>query len=59
MFAKTGAPADLVIGMRQPVGGGLPLWAWFLLVLGPVGIVALVLAAILAPAAEYLTVRIP
>jgi hypothetical protein len=57
--AKTGEPADLVIRMRQPVGGGLPVWAWFLLFLGPLGMVALVLAAILAPGAEYLTVRIP
>ena len=57
--AKTGEPADLVIRMRQPVGGGIPFWAWFLLFLGPLGILALVLAAILAPGAEYLTVRIP
>jgi MFS family permease len=57
--AKTGAPADLKVRVRQPVGGGIPVWAWFLLFLGPLGIVALILAAILAPGAEYLTVRIP
>lgn len=57
--AKTGEPADLVIRIRQPVGGGIPAWAWVLLFLGPLGVVALVLAAILAPGQEYLTVRIP
>ena len=57
--AKTGAPADLKVRVRQPVGGGIPFWAWFLLFLGPLGIVALVLAAVLSPGAEYLTVRIP
>jgi predicted DNA repair protein MutK len=57
--AKTGAPADLKVRVRQPVGGGIPVWAWFLLFLGPLGIVALVLAAVLAPGAEYLIVRIP
>jgi MFS family permease len=57
--AKTGAPADLKVRVRQPVGGGIPVWAWFLLFLGPLGIVALILAAVLAPGAEYLTVRIP
>ena len=57
--AKTGEPSDVMIRIRQPVGGGVPFWAWFLLFLGPLGIVALVLAAILAPGAEYLTVRIP
>lgn len=57
--AKTGAPADLKVRVRHPVGGGIPVWAWFLLFLGPLGVVALVLAAVLAPGAEYLTVRIP
>ena len=57
--AKTGEPADLVIRMRQAVGGGFPVAAWFLLLLGPLGIVVLVLAALLSPGPEYLTVRIP
>ena len=57
--AKTGEPADLVIRMRQPVGGGIPAWVWLLLFLGPLGVFALLLAALFAPSAEYLTVRIP
>ena len=57
--AKTGAPADLLVRVHQPVGGAVPVWAWFLLFLGPLGVFALLLAAVLAPGAEYLTVRIP
>ena len=57
--AKTGEPADVVIRMRQPVGGGLPAAAWLLLLLGPPGIFALLLVALLWPGAEHLTVRIP
>lgn len=57
--AKTGEPTDLVIRMRQPVGGGFPVWLWFLLFLGPLGVVALFLAALFAPGPEYLTVRVP
>jgi hypothetical protein len=57
--AKTGAPADLKVRVRQSVGGGIPGVVWFLLFLGPLGIVALVLAAVLARGPEYLTVRIP
>ena len=57
--AKTGEPADFMVGMRRSIGGGIPGWVWFLLVLGPVGVVALLLAACFAPAQEYLTVRIP
>lgn len=57
--AKTGQPADLLIRIRQPVGGGIPGWVWLLVLLGPLGIGALLLAALLSPGAEYLTVRIP
>ena len=57
--AKTGKPADLVIRMRQPVGGGLPPAAWLLLLLGPPGIFGLLLVALIWPGAEHLTVRIP
>ncbi len=57
--AKTGEPADLVIRMRQPVGGGLPPAAWLLLLLGPMGIVALVVLAVAWPGQEHLTVRVP
>lgn len=57
--AKTGAPADLVIRMRQPVGGGIPGWVWFLFFFGPLGIFGLLVAALFSPATEYLTVRIP
>jgi hypothetical protein len=57
--AKTGEPADLVIRMREPVGGGLPPVAWLLLLLGPMGIVALVVLAVAWPGQEQLTVRVP
>jgi hypothetical protein len=57
--AKTGEPADLVIRMRQPVGGGIPGWVWFLFFFGPLGIFGLLVAALFSPATEYLTVRIP
>ena len=57
--AKTGEPADFLITIRKTVGGGVPVWVWFLLFLGPLGIVALLLAAAFAPGQEYLTVRVP
>jgi hypothetical protein len=57
--AKTGAPADFLVWMRQPVGGGIPGWVWLLFFFGPLGLVGLLVAALLAPATEYLTVRIP
>ena len=57
--AKTGEPADLVIRMRQPVGRGLSPMVWLLLLLGPLGIVALVVLAVAWPGQEQLTVRIP
>lgn len=57
--AKTGAPADLLIRMRQPVGGGIPGWVWFLFFFGPLGIFGLLVAALFSPGTEYLTVRIP
>lgn len=57
--AKTGEPTDLIVRMRQPVGGGLPPAAWLLLLLGPLGIVALVALALAWPGAEHLTVRVP
>lgn len=57
--AKTGEPTALVIRRSQPVGAGIPGWVWLLLFLGPLGFVALLLAALVAPRAEYLTVRIP
>ena len=57
--AKTGEPADLVIRMRQPVGSGLRSWAWLLVFFGPPGWLALLVVLMVAPAGEYLTVRIP
>lgn len=57
--AKTGDPADFLVFRRQTVGGGIPAAVWFLLLLGPVGVVALLLAALFAPGQEYLTVRVP
>lgn len=57
--AKTGEPADLLVRVRQPVGGGLPPVAWLLLLLGPLGIVGLVVLAIAWPGQEELTVRVP
>ena len=57
--AKTGEPADLVVRVRHPVGGGAASMAWLLLFLGPPGWAAFFLVAILAPGQEYLTVRIP
>lgn len=57
--AKTGEPTDLVIRMRQPVGGGLLPLAWLLVFFGPPGWAALLLVVLLAPAQEYLTVRVP
>lgn len=57
--AKTGVPADLVIRMQHPVGGGMSPAAWLLLLLGPVGIVALAVVALLSSGREYLTVRVP
>ena len=55
--AKTGEPADLLIRVRQPVGG-MPQVMWLLLFLGPVGFFGLLLMALLWPG-EELTVRIP
>ena len=57
--AKTGEPADLVIRVRQPIGGGPASMAWLLLFLGPPGWMAFVLVSILGSGQEYLTVRIP
>jgi hypothetical protein len=57
--AKTGEPADLLIRIRQPVGGRLSPLLLLLLVLGPFGIGALLLMALFGPAPEYLTVRVP
>ena len=57
--AKTGEPADLIIRMRQPVGGGLPPVVWLVLLLGPMGIFVLFLLALAWPSPEYLTVRVP
>jgi hypothetical protein len=55
--AKTGEPADLIIRMRQPVGG-MPPVVWLLLLLGPVGFVGVLVLALSWPN-EHLTVRIP
>ena len=55
--AKTGEPADIVVRMRQPVGG-MPKVAWLLVVLGPVSFPVIFLLALLWPG-EQLTVRIP
>ncbi len=57
--AKTGEPADVVVRMQHPVGGGLSPAALLLLLLGPIGLVALVVLAVVTPSREYLTVRIP
>ena len=57
--AKTGEPADLVIRVRHPVGGGVQSMAWLLLFLGPPGWAAFFLVMILGSGQEYLTVRIP
>lgn len=56
---KTGQPADFLVRMRQPVGGGIPGWVWFLFFFGPLGIFGLLVAALFSPGTEYLTVRIP
>jgi hypothetical protein len=56
---KTGEPADLTVRVSEPVGGGMPAWVWVLLFFGPLGIFAIVLAAVLAPRQEYLSVRLP
>jgi len=57
--AKTGEPADLVIRMRRPVGSGTGALPLLLLLLGPIGLVALFLHALLSPGQEHLTVRVP
>jgi len=57
--ARTGEPADLLVRIRQPVGGGIPWYVWMLFLLGPLGVGAFVLMALFAPGAEYLTVRVP
>ncbi len=54
---KTGQPADLVVQRSLPVGGlGA---AWLLLLLGPLGFIALVVLAFTNSAGESLTVRLP
>lgn len=57
--ARTGEPADIQVQMRRPVAGGIPWIVWLLLFLGPVGVLALVLAALFSPGAEVLTVLVP
>ena len=57
--AKTGEPADFLVWVRQAVSGGIPGWVWFLFFFGPLGVVGLLVAALIAPGTEYLTVRIP
>ncbi len=57
--AKTGEPTDLVIRRRQPVGSGVWPLAWLLVFFGPPGWLAMLVVVLLAPAQEYLTVRIP
>jgi hypothetical protein len=55
---KTGQPSDLVIRTSRAVGGGSgPMWLLFLL--GPIGVVALILVSVFGHAQEYLTVRLP
>ena len=46
--AKTGEPADIVVRMRQPVGG-MPRIVWLLVVLGAVGFPVIFLLALLWP----------
>jgi hypothetical protein len=57
--AKTGELAELQVQMQRPVGGRIPGFVWFLLFLGPPGLIALILIAVFAPGAEYLTVLVP
>jgi MFS family permease len=57
--AKTGEPADLVIRRQQPVRGACPGWAWLLVLFGPPGWLALLVALLLWPRQEYLTIRVP
>lgn len=56
--AKTGGPADLVVRRTRPVGG-MSGAIWLLVLLGPVGMLALVVIALFGPATEQLTVRVP
>ena len=56
---KTGRPADITMTRRHRVGGGGLGVAWLLVLLGPLGFVVLILVAVLAPAGEQLTVRLP
>ncbi len=55
--AKTGDTADIVVRMRQPVGG-MPKVLWLAALFPPVGFVGVFLLALLWPG-EQLTVRIP
>ena len=55
---KTGRPADLVVRSTRRVGGLSPA-LWLLLLLGPVGVVALVVISLAGAAGEELTVRVP
>lgn len=55
--AKTGEPADVIIRIRQPVGG-MPRVVWLLVVLGAVSFPVIFLLALLWPG-EQLTVRVP
>ena len=58
--AKTGVPTDLVIRMQHRVGGGRSVGTLvLLLLLGPLGLVILVVLSIVSPGPEYLTVRVP
>jgi hypothetical protein len=57
--AKTGKPADLVIRMQQPVGRQSLGLLWLLVLLGPLGWVAVVLLSVCMPGPEFLTVRVP
>ena len=55
--AKTGQPADLLVRVRQPIGG-MPPVMWLLFLLGPIGFFGMLLIAMLWPS-EQLTVRLP
>jgi hypothetical protein len=57
--ARSGAPADVLVQVRHPVGVGFPPAAWLLVFLGPIGIGILIVVAITWPAQEELVVRIP
>jgi len=59
LCVRTGAPADLLIRTRAPVGGGLGGAMYLLVLFGPPGWLVLVLWAFLAPGSEQITVRLP